>query len=60
MSGIDRTVAIVGGGPSGLSAAIELRRLGVDRVTVYEREQHAGGIPATRITSDSVFAIYTA
>jgi thioredoxin reductase len=42
---IDRHVAIVGGGPAGLSAAIELRRLGVDRVTVYEREQHAGGIP---------------
>ena len=45
MSGLDRRVAIVGGGPSGLSAAIELRRLGVDRVTVYEREQAAGGIP---------------
>ena len=40
-----RRVAIVGGGPAGLSAAIELRRLGVERVTVYEREQHAGGIP---------------
>jgi thioredoxin reductase len=45
VSGIDRSVAVVGGGPAGLSAAIELRRLGVDRVTVYEREQHAGGIP---------------
>lgn len=41
----DRTVAIVGGGPSGLSAAIALRRLGVGHVTVYEREQQAGGIP---------------
>jgi thioredoxin reductase len=40
-----RRVAIVGGGPAGLSAAIELRRLGVERVTVYEREQRAGGIP---------------
>ena len=38
-------VAIVGGGPSGLSAAIELRRLGVQQVTVHEREAHAGGIP---------------
>ena len=45
MSAIDRHVAIVGGGPAGLSAAVELRRLGVQRVTVYEREQHAGGIP---------------
>lgn len=45
MSGIDRRVAIVGGGPAGLSAAIELRRLGLADVTVYEREQQAGGIP---------------
>jgi len=44
MSG-DRRVAIVGGGPAGLSAAIELRRLGVRHVTLYEREQQAGGIP---------------
>ncbi|MGZ4700841.1 MAG: NAD(P)/FAD-dependent oxidoreductase [Ilumatobacteraceae bacterium] len=40
-----RHVAVVGGGPAGLSAAIELRRLGVGRVTVYEREPRAGGIP---------------
>jgi thioredoxin reductase len=36
---------IVGGGPSGLAAAIELRRLGVEPVTVLEREREAGGIP---------------
>ncbi|MEP7113810.1 MAG: FAD-dependent oxidoreductase [Ilumatobacteraceae bacterium] len=41
----DRHVAIVGGGPSGLSAATELRHLGVGHVTVYEREQQVGGIP---------------
>jgi thioredoxin reductase len=41
----DRRVAIVGGGPAGLSAAVTLRRLGVGHVTVYEREQQAGGIP---------------
>ncbi len=45
MSSFDRSVAIIGAGPSGLSAAIELRRLGVSHVTVYEREQQAGGIP---------------
>lgn len=38
-------VLIIGGGPSGLSAAIELRNQGVGRVVVLEREQHAGGIP---------------
>ena len=36
---------IIGGGPSGLAAAIELRRLGVGPVTVIERERQAGGIP---------------
>jgi thioredoxin reductase len=36
---------IVGAGPAGLAAAIELRRLGVDRVLVADREQEAGGIP---------------
>jgi len=38
-------VAIVGAGPAGLSAAIELRRRGVGRVVVFEREPEAGGIP---------------
>ena len=38
-------VAIVGAGPAGLSAAIELRRRGVRRVVVFERELVAGGIP---------------
>ncbi len=36
---------IVGGGPSGLAAAIELRGLGMSPVTVIERERQAGGIP---------------
>ncbi len=38
-------VVVIGGGPSGLSAAIELKRLGVSRVVVLERESVAGGIP---------------
>ena len=38
-------VVIVGGGPAGLSAAIELRRRGAGRVVVYERELQAGGVP---------------
>jgi len=38
-------VAIVGGGPAGLAAATELRRLGVAQVLVLEREPAAGGIP---------------
>jgi len=38
-------VLIVGAGPAGLAAAIELRRLGVGRVLVADREQQAGGVP---------------
>jgi thioredoxin reductase len=38
-------VAIVGGGPAGLAAAVELRRLGVGEVVVIEREGEPGGIP---------------
>ena len=41
----DGPVAIVGGGPAGLAAAVELRRLGVGEVVVIEREQDPGGIP---------------
>lgn len=48
-------VVIVGAGPSGLSAATELRRLGVRHVMVYEREQQAGGI--TRHTDHLGFGI---
>src|SRR5215208_8104990 len=38
-------VAIVGGGPAGLAAAVELRRLGVGEVVAIEREREPGGIP---------------
>lgn len=38
-------VLIVGGGPAGLAAALELRRLGVDGVRVVEREAEVGGTP---------------
>jgi thioredoxin reductase len=38
-------VAIVGGGPAGLAAAVELRRRGVGDVVVIDREAEAGGIP---------------
>ena len=37
-------VLVVGGGPAGLAAATELRRLGAT-VTVAEREREPGGIP---------------
>ncbi len=38
-------VLIVGAGPAGLAAALELKKLGVRDVIVAERESEAGGIP---------------
>lgn len=38
-------VIVIGGGPSGLSAATALKRAGIARVVVLEREASAGGIP---------------
>jgi NADPH-dependent 2,4-dienoyl-CoA reductase/sulfur reductase-like enzyme len=38
-------VAIIGGGPAGLAAAIRLKQRGIRRVVVFEREPEAGGIP---------------
>jgi len=38
-------VVVVGAGPAGLSAAAELRRLGVAPVLVADREAEAGGVP---------------
>ncbi|WP_283136296.1 NAD(P)/FAD-dependent oxidoreductase [Rhizohabitans arisaemae] len=38
-------VVVVGGGPSGLAAAVALRKAGVERVEVLERESVAGGVP---------------
>src|SRR5580704_8755565 len=37
-------VVVVGAGPAGLSAAVELRRLGVGSVLVADRETEAGGV----------------
>jgi len=38
-------VLVVGAGPAGLAAAVELRRLGAGSVVVVERDDAAGGIP---------------
>jgi L-2-hydroxyglutarate oxidase LhgO len=38
-------VLIVGSGPAGLAAALELKKLGIKDVVVAERESEAGGIP---------------
>jgi thioredoxin reductase len=45
MSAETYDVAIIGGGPTGLAAATELKRMGVKRVVILERGEEAGGIP---------------
>lgn len=37
--------AIIGGGPAGVAAALALKRRGVARVVILEREETLGGIP---------------
>jgi L-2-hydroxyglutarate oxidase LhgO len=38
-------VLIVGAGPSGIAAAMELKKLGIQNILIAEREPEAGGIP---------------
>lgn len=40
-----KDVLIVGGGPAGLSAAVELKKQGVKNILVVDREPETGGIP---------------
>ncbi|MCS0497158.1 NAD(P)/FAD-dependent oxidoreductase [Ancylobacter sp. MQZ15Z-1] len=53
MSGAMIDVIVVGGGPAGVAAAVELRRRGVERVVLLDREPELGG--ATRHCSHSPF-----
>jgi sulfite reductase beta subunit-like hemoprotein/NADPH-dependent glutamate synthase beta subunit-like oxidoreductase/ferredoxin len=53
-----RKIAIIGGGPAGLTAARELKRLGHD-VTIFEREPYLGGqirigVPVFRLPREVV------
>lgn len=38
-------VLVVGAGPAGLSAAIQLKKQGIKRIVVMDRESEAGGMP---------------
>jgi NADPH-dependent 2,4-dienoyl-CoA reductase/sulfur reductase-like enzyme len=55
MSTLDADVIVIGGGPSGVAAAIEMRRRGTGRVILLDREPTLGG--ATRHCSHSPFGM---
>ena len=37
-------IAIIGGGPAGLAAAVRLYEKGITNILILEREKHLGGI----------------
>ena len=37
-------IAIIGGGPAGLAAAVGAKQAGADNILILEREAHLGGI----------------
>ena len=54
----EQSIAIIGSGPSGLTAALDLMKLGYG-VTVYEKDHHPGGalfsgVPAYRLPRDII------
>ena len=56
MMRLQSDVLIVGAGPAGLASAIELKRQGVARVTVVDRESEPGGMP--RLCHHTGFGIW--
>ncbi len=44
-AGVTYDILIVGGGPAGLSASIELKKQGIKNILVVDRESEAGGMP---------------
>lgn len=60
---IDKSVAVIGSGPCGITCAATLKRLGVSKVTIFEKKNYLGGllvhgIPEFRLSKDIVNKVY--
>lgn len=51
-----KDVVIIGGGPAGLAAAVELHKQGIRNMIILEREAMLGGIRASASMTASVWA----
>ena len=45
MQKLNTDVLIIGAGPSGMAAALQLSKSGVDKVIIVDRDKYAGGVP---------------
>lgn len=50
----DEKIALIGGGPSSLTCATYLARMGYKNVHIFEKEPFAGGIPVAEIPENRV------
>jgi hypothetical protein len=60
MTSLNRRIAIIGAGPSGLAAAEALREKGYKNITVFEKSGRAGGqsLSCTYVTEDQQHLLY--
>lgn len=60
---LDKSVAVIGSGPCGITCAATLKRLGIKKVDLYEKKSYLGGllvhgIPEFRLPKDIVKKVY--
>ena len=60
---LDKSVAVIGSGPCGITCAATLKRLGINKVDLYEKKSYLGGllvhgIPEFRLSKSTVKKVY--